>query len=86
MKMWKKCVKSSMKGDGVRFTLYHSTPITWHVPTHFNRDLNIRRIAAKFMTRLLSDDQKQYGICVYKDMQVQAMKERNLLSKVITKH
>jgi hypothetical protein len=42
------------------------------------------RIAAKFLPCLLSDNKKQNRFSVYEDLQDQATKDVNILSKAIT--
>lgn len=44
----------------------------------------MRRTAAKFLPRLLNDNKKQNLFSVYKDLQDEASKDINILSKVIT--
>jgi histone-lysine N-methyltransferase SETMAR len=47
-------------------------------------DLNIRRIAAKFVPRLLSNDQKEHRVAVCRELRDQARDDPNFISKVIT--
>jgi hypothetical protein len=44
----------------------------------------MRRTGAKCLPRLLNDNKKQNRFYVYKDLQDQASKDNNILSKVIT--
>jgi hypothetical protein len=47
-------------------------------------DLNMRRIAVKFVPRLLSNDQKEHRIAVCGELRDQARDDPNFISKVIT--
>jgi hypothetical protein len=47
-------------------------------------ELNIRRIAVKFVPRLLSSDQKEYRIAIYIELKKQPEKEPNFISNIIT--
>jgi histone-lysine N-methyltransferase SETMAR len=47
-------------------------------------DLNMRRIAAKFVPRLLSNDQKEHRVAVCRELKDQARDDSDFISKVIT--
>jgi hypothetical protein len=47
-------------------------------------DLNMRRIAAKFVPRLLSNDQKEHRVVVCRELKDQARDDPDFISKVIT--
>jgi hypothetical protein len=47
-------------------------------------DLHMRRIAAKFVLRLLSNDQKEHRDAVCRELRFQARDDSNFISKVIT--
>jgi AraC-like DNA-binding protein len=47
-------------------------------------DLNMRRVAAKFVPRLLSHDQKNIRLTLCKELKNEIESDPNLLSKVIT--
>jgi hypothetical protein len=47
-------------------------------------ELNMRRIAAKYVTRLLSNDQKEYHIPVCTELKEQAENNPNFISSIIT--
>jgi hypothetical protein len=44
----------------------------------------MRRIAAKFVPRLLSNDQKEHRVAVCRELKYQAKDDPNFISKVIT--
>jgi hypothetical protein len=44
----------------------------------------MRRIAAKFVPRLLTDDQQQYRLEVSMELKEQVRNHRDFLSKVVT--
>ena len=44
----------------------------------------MRQIAAKFMSRLLIDDQKQHRLKVSMELKEQVRKDSDILSKVVT--
>jgi histone-lysine N-methyltransferase SETMAR len=44
----------------------------------------MRRIAAKFVPRLLSNDQKEHRVAVCRELKDQARDDPNFISKVIT--
>jgi hypothetical protein len=47
-------------------------------------ELNMRHIAAEFVPRLLSNDQKEYCIAVCTELKEQAKNNRNFISNIIT--
>ena len=47
-------------------------------------DLNMRRVAAKFVPRLLTQDQKNTRMALCQELKIQIESDRNFLSKVIT--
>jgi hypothetical protein len=47
-------------------------------------ELNMRRIAAKFVPRLLTDDQKQHRLVVCMELKEQVRNDPDFLSKVVT--
>jgi hypothetical protein len=47
-------------------------------------NLNMRRISAKFVPRLLSDDQKTNRVSVCRELKQQARDEPNFISNIIT--
>ena len=47
-------------------------------------ELNMRRIAAKFVSRLLSSDQKEYCISLCTELKEQAENDPNFISNIIT--
>ena len=44
----------------------------------------MRRVAAKFVPRLLNDDQKLFRVDVCKEMQQRVEQEQDFMSRVIT--
>jgi hypothetical protein len=44
----------------------------------------MRRIAAKFVPKLLSNDQKEHRVAVCRELKNQARDDPNFISKVIT--
>ncbi|PNF20516.1 hypothetical protein B7P43_G06298 [Cryptotermes secundus] len=49
-----------------------------------SEELNMRRIAAKFVPRLLQNEQKQHRLEVCRELQQQLQEDPNFLSKVVT--
>ncbi|PNF42428.1 hypothetical protein B7P43_G10554 [Cryptotermes secundus] len=49
-----------------------------------SEELNMRRIAEKFMPRLLQNEQKQHRLEVCRELQQQLQEDPNFLSKVVT--
>jgi hypothetical protein len=47
-------------------------------------ELNMRRIATKYVTRLLSNDQKEYHIPICTELMEQAENNPNFISNIIT--
>ena len=47
-------------------------------------NLNMRRISARFVPRLLSDNQKAHRVSVCRDLKQQARDDHNFISNVIT--
>jgi hypothetical protein len=47
-------------------------------------ELNMRRISAKFLPRLLSNDQKEYHIAVCTELKEQAENNSYFISNIIT--
>jgi [histone H3]-lysine36 N-dimethyltransferase SETMAR len=61
------------------------TNISWSsIQEILTEDLNMKRIAAKWVPRLLNDDQKQKRLDVCRDLQNQIQSDPNFLKKVIT--
>jgi len=50
----------------------------------FGDNLNMRRISARFVPRLLSDDQKAHRVSVCRELKQQARDDPNFISNVIT--
>ncbi|PNF41547.1 hypothetical protein B7P43_G12312 [Cryptotermes secundus] len=49
-----------------------------------SEELNMRRIAAKFVPRLLQNEQKQHHLEMFRELQQQLQENPNFLSKVVT--
>jgi hypothetical protein len=47
-------------------------------------ELNMWRIAAKYVPRLISNDQKEYGIAVWTELKEQAENDSHFISNNIT--
>lgn len=54
--------------------LQHCQTVVWNVPENLSDELNMRCIAAKFVSRLLSSDQKEYHISVCTELKEEAEK------------
>jgi hypothetical protein len=47
-------------------------------------ELNVRRITAKYVPRLISNDRKDYGISVCTELKEQAENDSHFISNIIT--
>jgi len=74
--------------EELRYTIDELSEVTgvrWsslqHILTH---DLGMRRVAAKFVTRLLTEDQRKSRLAVCQYLKRELENDPNLLSRVIT--
>jgi len=61
------------------------TGVSWSSVQHIlTQDLGMRRVAAKFVPRLLTEDQRQSRLAVCQDLKRELQNDPNFLSRVIT--
>jgi len=61
------------------------TAVSWSsVQRILSQDLGMRRVAAKFVPRLLTEDQRQSHLAVCQDLKRELQNDPNFLSRVIT--
>lgn len=78
-KMLQKCMRLSARTVGERCGV-----VIRDMPANLLDELSMRRIAAKFVTRLLTDDQKQHRLEVSMELKEQVINDSRFLSQVVT--
>jgi len=58
--------------------------VIWTIQHILADNLNMRRISARFVPRLLSDDQKTLSVSVCRELKQQARDDPNFISNIIT--